>query len=98
MNSPHPEMVTLTEIARRAVERGWATTMTRQRVSQLSATDPNWPVPASEWRRVGRYWQIPWDVRLETYLASREERPGPKGWATPEKPATGTPADGSDSR
>lgn len=83
MNSPNAEMVTPTEIARRVVSHGWATSLTRQRVMQLADTDPGWPVPRAEWKRVGRYWQIPWDERLQKYFSARDRRPGPKGWSGP---------------
>lgn len=74
------DLVTMTEIARRVVERRYAPSMTRQRVAQLAETDPAWPVPMAEWKRIGRYWQIPWDNRLEEYFATRDRASGPKGW------------------
>jgi hypothetical protein len=74
------EMVTLAEIARRVVaELGYAS-MSPQRVSQLAETDPAWPIPRSQWRRVGAYWQLPWPP-VRAYFAARDTRPGPKGWS-----------------
>ncbi|MFJ2819126.1 hypothetical protein [Streptomyces sp. NPDC087294] len=78
---PPATYVTPTELARLVVVKGWATSMTRQRVMQLADTDPDWPVPRTEWTRVGNYWQIPLDDRLTTYFTHRTDRPGPKGWA-----------------
>ncbi|MFI1204830.1 hypothetical protein ACH4VR_36280 [Streptomyces sp. NPDC020883] len=74
MSSPNAEMMTATEIGRRV-------SLTRQRIMQLAETDPNWPIPRSEWKRLGKYWQIPWDERLEKYFAARDRLPGPKGWS-----------------
>lgn len=65
------ELVTLAEIARRVVELGYAKTMSKERVSQLSKTDPKWPVPRTEWRKLGPYWQIPWPP-IEEYFRSRK--------------------------
>lgn len=76
------EFLTLSEVAERVVELGLAPSMSRQRVKRLAETDPEWPVPEAEWRRIGRYWQIPWDERLSTYFAKRDRGPGPKGWNT----------------
>ncbi|MFJ5588351.1 hypothetical protein ACIQCG_01210 [Streptomyces noursei] len=75
MSRPNAELMTVTEIARRV-------SLTRQRIMQLANTDPNWPVPRAEWKPLGRYWQIPWDDRLETYFAERDRSPGPKGWSS----------------
>jgi hypothetical protein len=65
------ELVTLAEIARRVVALGYAKTMSKERVSQLSKTDPAWPVPRSEWRKLGPYWQIPW-APIEEYFRTRK--------------------------
>lgn len=65
------ELVTLAEIARRVVELGYAQTMSKERVSQLSKTDPDWPVPRSEWKKLGPYWQIPWPP-VEEYFRNRK--------------------------
>ncbi|MFI5621794.1 hypothetical protein [Streptomyces sp. NPDC051567] len=80
--SPPAAFVTPTELARLVVKNGWAPSMTRQRISELADTDPNWPVPRTEWHRVGAYWQIPLDDRLAKYFSHRTPtpRPGPKGW------------------
>jgi hypothetical protein len=83
------EQVTLAEIARRVVtELGYAS-MSPQRVAELADTDPAWPVPRAQWRRVGAYWQLPWPP-VRDYFAARSTRPGPKGWASQ---TTDTPAD-----
>lgn len=65
------EWLTQTQVARRVVELGLAASMTRQRVDQLARTDPNWPVPKEQWRRVGVYWQLPWPP-LEPYFRNRQ--------------------------
>jgi len=64
------ELVTLAEIARRVVELGYAQTMSKERVSQLSKTDPRWPVPREEWQKLGPYFQIPWPP-IEEYFRNR---------------------------
>lgn len=65
------ELVTIAEIARRVVELGYAETMSKQRVSQLAKTDPNWPVPRDTWKKLGPYWQIPWPP-VEDYFKNRK--------------------------
>jgi hypothetical protein len=65
------ELVTLAEIARRVVELGYAKSMSKERVSQLSKTDPNWPIPRTEWKKLGPYWQIPWPP-VEAYFRNRK--------------------------
>lgn len=65
------ELVTLAEIARRVVELGYAKTMSKERVSQLSKTDPNWPIPREQWKKLGPYWQIPWPP-IEDYFRKRK--------------------------
>lgn len=61
-------MVTLAEIARRAG-------LSKQRISTLARTDPDWPVPESEWQPVGRYFLLPWEpVRL--YFEARKPQIG----------------------
>ena len=74
------EWLTMTQVAERVVQRGYADTMTRQRVAQLAETDPDWPVPKEQWRPVGRYWLLPW-TPLEPYFKVRSSRPGRKGWS-----------------
>lgn len=64
------ELVTLAEIARRVVELGYAKSMSKERVSQLSKTDPDWPVPREQWMKLGPYWQIPWPP-VEEYFRNR---------------------------
>lgn len=65
------ELVTLAEIARRVVDLGYAETMSKERVSQLSKTDPDWPVPRDQWKKLGPYWQIPWPP-IEEYFRNRK--------------------------
>jgi hypothetical protein len=73
------EWLTQTQVAERVVALGLADSMTRQRVDQLSKSDPDWPVPKEEWRAVGVYWLLPWS-RLEPYFRQRKPKPGrPKG-------------------
>jgi hypothetical protein len=79
------EQVTLAEIARRVVQLGYAASMSPQRVAELADTDPDWPVPRAQWRRVGAYWQLPW-LPVQAYFASRDVRPGPKGWSGTQQP------------
>lgn len=62
------ELVTLAEIARRVG-------LSKQRVSQLVNTDPDWPVPRSEWKKLGAYWQIPWPP-VEEYFRKRKPAHG----------------------
>ena len=76
---PPWEWVTLTEAARLVVERGYARSMTRQRLAQLAETDPAWPIPKERMRTVGQAKLIPWPA-IEAYFRSRDSRPGPKGW------------------
>lgn len=57
-------MVTLAEIARRAG-------LSKQRISQLARTDPEWPVPEEQWQKVGRYFLLPWEP-VAAYLAERK--------------------------
>ncbi|WP_331738660.1 hypothetical protein [Embleya sp. NBC_00896] len=86
-----PEWLTLTAIAERVVEAGYATTMSRPRVSVIARTDPDWPVPEEEWKGVGRAKLIPWDDRLQKFWSTRQATDGPKGWSRPvraEKPPT----------
>ena len=52
--------------------------MSRQTLGKLASTDPDWPVPKAQWRRIGPYWQVPWPP-VRDYLANRDTRPGPKG-------------------
>jgi ketosteroid isomerase-like protein len=74
------EWVILAEVARRAVTDLGYPSMSRQAVWELATTDPDWPVRRARWRRVGRYWQVPWPP-VRAYLAQRTHPPGPKGRA-----------------
>ena len=80
--APPWDWVTLTEAARLVVERGYAPSMTRQRLAQLAETDPAWPIPKERMRTVGPAKLIPWPA-IEDYFRARDPRPGPKGWSTP---------------
>jgi hypothetical protein len=73
------ELVTLTEAARRAVTELGYPSMSQQTLGKLARTDPDWPVPRAQWRRVGPYRQVPWPP-VRDYLANRDTRQGPKGW------------------
>ena len=66
-------MVTFTDIARLAVELGYAESLTRQGVRKMADTDPEWPVPAEQWLRVGNAWAMPW-APIKAYLAERQFR------------------------
>jgi hypothetical protein len=81
------ELVTLAEIGRRVG-------LTTERVRQLARDDPNWPIPRTQWRRVGRYWLVPWEP-IKTYFAARDSRSGPKGWSQARGSATASTPDGS---
>jgi hypothetical protein len=63
-----PQFVTFTDIARLAVELGYATSLTRQGVRHLADTDPAWPVPREQWMKVGNAWVMPW-APVKRYLA-----------------------------
>jgi hypothetical protein len=78
---PPWEWVTLTEAARLVVERGYAPSMTRQRLARLAETDPAWPIPKERMRTVGPAKLVPWPA-IESYFRARDSRPGPKGWST----------------
>jgi hypothetical protein len=80
----HTEWVTLAEVARRAVTKLGYPSMSRQAVWELASTDPDWPVPKPQWRRVGRYWQVPWPP-VRDYLAKRNSRRGAKGQPWPRR-------------
>jgi hypothetical protein len=69
------EWITPTEAARRVVQRGYAKTMTRQRIYQLAADDPAWPAPRDQWRTFGAYKMLPWGA-VERYFKERDARPG----------------------
>jgi hypothetical protein len=78
---PPWEWVTLTEAARLVVERGYASSMTRQRLARLAETDPAWPIPKERMRTVGQAKLMPWPA-VEAYFRQRDAKPGPKGWDT----------------
>ena len=78
--SGESESVTFAEIARRVVDQLGYPSMSRQRVGELAATDPDWPVPRAQWRRVGAYWLVPWPP-VRDYFANRRRSPSrrPRG-------------------
>ena len=80
------ELVTLAEIGRRVG-------LTTERVRQLARDDPNWPVPRTQWLRLGRYWLVPWQP-VEAYFAARDRRSGPKGWSQATRTRAGSTSDG----
>ncbi|MGW1998331.1 hypothetical protein [Embleya sp. NPDC001921] len=88
-----PEWLTMTAIAARVVEAGHATSMSRARVSVIARTDPDWPVPETEWRGAGTAKLIPWDDRLQRYWSTRRATDGPKGWSRPLRTPTGPKAE-----
>ena len=61
-------MVTLAEIARRV-------RLSKQRISTLARTDPDWPVPEDQWQRVGRYFFLPWEP-VKRYFDARTPEVG----------------------
>lgn len=63
-------MVTFTDIARLAVELGYAESLTRQGVRKMAETDPAWPVPPDQWMKIGNAWVMPW-APVKQYLADR---------------------------
>lgn len=77
------EWLSLSDIAKRVVELGYAKSMTRQRVWQLAQTDPAWPVPQEAWRVIGQIKLLPWR-KVEEYFKNRDNRSGPKGWSRAE--------------
>lgn len=86
-----PEWLNLHQIAAKLVDEHYTATMSHQRVSVIARTDPAWPVPEDEYRRVGTAILIPWDDRLHRFWATRQAPDGPKGWSRPvraEKPPT----------
>jgi len=89
-NRRDPEWLNLHQIAARVVEEHYVTTMSHQRVSVIARTDPDWPIPPEEYKRIGTATLVPWDDRLRRFWATRQAADGPKGWSRPlrEKPAT----------
>jgi hypothetical protein len=61
-------MVTLAEIARRV-------DLSKQRVSKLARTDPDFPVPPDRWQKVGRYYLLPWGP-VKAYFDARSPEHG----------------------
>jgi hypothetical protein len=76
------EWVTLAEVARRVVAELGYDSMSRQRVWELANTDPAWPVPRAQWRRVGRSWEVPWPP-VRDFFANRDTHRGNKGRLRP---------------
>jgi len=61
-------LVTFVEIGRRVG-------LSRQRVRKIADTDPEWPVPRSQWVKVGPAWAVPWEP-IEQFFASRKPQHG----------------------
>jgi len=61
-------MVTLADIARRVA-------LSKQRVQQLAHHDPDFPVPKEEWKKVGRYYLLPWEP-VKAYFEARNPQHG----------------------
>lgn len=69
-----PELVTFTEIARRVTEQKLVPrSITRQGVRHIADTDPAWPVPQSEWLKIGTAWAMPWEP-VEKFFRARTTR------------------------
>lgn len=66
-----PDMVSFREFARRAVAEGLVASMSHQRVSQLSRTDPDFPPVV----RVGRAQAVDWRLG-RAYLRARKPQQG----------------------
>jgi hypothetical protein len=66
-----PDLVNAAEIARRAVTHGFATTMSRQRISVLARKDPEFPAP---WPSGGVEQLWSWSQQIRPYLAGRRDR------------------------
>lgn len=64
-----PQVVTLREAARRAVEEKIVPSMTHQRLSQLSLSDPDFPPT----RRVGTAKAVDWNL-LRGYLVAHQAK------------------------
>lgn len=68
-----PDLVTFTQITNRLKERGIEGSITRQGVRYIAETDPNWPVPAEQWLKIGNAWAMPWDP-IEKFFRERNVR------------------------
>ena len=69
-----PDMVTFTQIARRLRERGIVEkAITRQGVRHIAETDPDWPIPADQWLKIGNAWAMDW-VPVEEFFRNRDTK------------------------
>jgi predicted GIY-YIG superfamily endonuclease len=82
------EWITISEVARRVVAAGIEKRFSRQRVTQLAESDPNFPLPRSEWRFIANMWLFPWEL-VEPYFRSRtKQKPGRRSKAELGLPTT----------
>lgn len=73
-----PQWVTFTQIARLVSERGYIERpITRQGVRHIADTDPAWPVPRTEWMRIGNAWAMPWPPIKEFFRERGRRGRGP---------------------
>jgi hypothetical protein len=69
-----PDMVTFTEIAKRLHERGIVDKkITRQGVRHIADTDPEWPIPADQWLKIGNAWVMDWEP-VEKFFQGRDTK------------------------
>lgn len=67
-------MVTFTEIAKRLRDRGLVEKpITRQGVRHIAETDPEWPIPADRWLKIGNAWAMDW-APIEAFFQSRDTK------------------------
>lgn len=69
-----PDLVTFAEMPDR-LEAAKLTRLSAQRCRQLAETDPDWPIPLEQARKVGRIRLFDWTV-LEPYFRNRKSRQG----------------------
>ena len=69
-----PDLVTFPEMPDR-LEAAGLTKLTAQRIRQLAETDPDWPLPLDQAKKVGRIRLFDWRV-LEPYFRNRKSRQG----------------------
>ncbi|MFD1277406.1 hypothetical protein [Streptomyces kaempferi] len=67
------DLVTFSEMARRAVALGYAASLTRNGLIRIARSDPLWPVPQSDWCQVSGTWLFSWAV-VEPFFRNREAK------------------------